>query len=306
VHAVNSLFQMSRIPSLPLKEVCLYDQPDLYSQLNSAKAKVLQEATLSLHEESRPEGLSEVTEVSTTQLQALWNSTRFKVARREELRDLLAAELKALKTVREATFPLDRVETDRAVTHSERFMQGSEFDCELLWERRCRLEGHLALCRKKLDAEGLLEEQMSTLLQKTRELTETARKKSDQLRYLQRRLLKRHDEIITLHARADNESIHANYSTTKASTISGEERTKRLSLLAHKHREIAALQSDVSTLGDSAARRMLADQHLEGRVRAVGEQLARLEETHLEAKSLQMSHKNSLARMRSALTVLQR
>lgn len=298
---------MSKIPHLPLKSAFTYDQPDLFTQLNSAKAKVLQEAALSIHEESIPEDLSKITDVSGRQLQAIWNSAHFKVQRREELRDLLASELKALETTREATFPLDRGEaTDRPVPHSERYLQGSEFDCDLLWERKCRLEGQLEQCRKKLDAEDLLAEQMTTLLHKTRELTETSRKKSDQLRYLQRRLLKRHDEIITIHARADNEAIHANYSTTKASSISSEERSKRLSQFAHKQKEITALQSDVSTLGESAARRMLAAQQLESKVRVVEEQLTRLEETHLEAKSLQMSHKNSLKRMNSALTALQR
>lgn len=296
---------MSKIPPLPLKSVFTYNESDVFAQLNSAKAKVLQEAALSIHEESLPEDQSKVTDVSGRQLQAIWNSARFKVQRREELRDLLASELKALETTREATFPLGEV-TDRPVPHSERYLQGSEFDCDLLWERRCRLESQLEQCRKKLDAEDLLAEQMTTLLHKTRELTETARKRSDQLRYLQRRLLKRHDEIITIHARADNEAIHANYSTTKASSISSEERSKRLSQFAHKQREIAALQSDVSTLGESVARRMLAEQQLESKVRIVEEQLTRLEQTHLEAKSLQMSHKNSLKRMNSALKALQR
>ena len=58
------LVPMSKVPTLQLRELSTYDQSDLYTQLNSAKAKVLQEAALSLHEEPHPEDLSELTDVS--------------------------------------------------------------------------------------------------------------------------------------------------------------------------------------------------------------------------------------------------
>lgn len=301
---------MAKVPPLSLKEPSGYEQyPDIQTLLSSTQAKVLQEAALSIQEDTAPVDLMEVTDVGSMQLQALYNKSRYRVHLREQLRDMLSSELKALNTVREGTFPLlsDRLEpTDSIITFTDRHFQGSEFDCELLWDRRCKLEAELTQCRKKMDAEDLMTEQMSTLLHKTRELTESARKKTDQLRYLQKRLLKRHDEIITLHARADNEAIHASYSSLKATASSTEAHSKRLSQISTKTRQFDSLKEEISSLGESAARRIVTEQQMDRKIRTVAEQLSRLEAMHQEAKLQQNKHKNSLKRMNEALQALQR
>ena len=223
---------------------------------------------------------------------------RFRVGRKEQLLEALKGQLESMRSEQETV--VDTLGTSRSM---ERLTKVSfmEFDPSLMCERRDTLEGQIEVIVGNIEAEDFYTEQMSALLLRTHEIMLRSRAKTDQLRYLQKRLLKRHDEISTMHTRASNEFIHTSHSVIKTAESFSKDSQKRSLKLQEKQAELDLLRHEVERKSESLAKHMLAVQESDLHSKRIQVELMRVTKVHGEARRLEKANRESIDRAQEAM-----
>lgn len=281
------------------KPPLLSQEPDLLdTRLKSLRETVLQDATDSLEAVSIEADISEQSKVPAIQYMTELSIVRFRVSRKEQLLEGLKGQLEAMRNEQETVG--ETLATSRSM---ERLTKGSfmEFDPGLMCERRDVLEGQIEVIVGNIEAEDFYTEQMSALLLRTHEIMLRSRAKTDQLRYLQKRLLKRHDEISTMHTRASNEFIHTSHSVVKTAESFSKDSQKRALKLQEKQAELDLLRHEVERKSESLAKHMLAVQESDLHSKRFQVELMRVAKVHGEARRMEKANRESIDRAQEGL-----
>jgi len=237
-------------------------------------------------------------------LQRRLDAVRYRIAKKAATLHALETHLTTLQTEQQTTCPPPHFFPTQSLSPT-RDHQG-EFSISRLWSERDRLQGELECIAGRIDAEELQTEQMSYLLQSSKKAAKAACLRTDQLRYLQKRLLRRHEEIVTMRTRAENEYIHANYSTVK-STQSAVLQSARLQAgLRHKRKLADSLKSDVEKVSEEVAKRELQHQDAQIRTKRAASLLEKVDAEHREAVALQGAHSLSVKHAKDTLRQIEK
>lgn len=276
-------------------------EPDLTdTRLKTLRDTVLQDASDSLEAVSLTADLTEQEKALSTQLMTELSIVRFRVSRKAQLVEALTLQSEAMRNEQESFNAGETLGTNRSM---ERMTKASflDFDPALLCERRDTLEGEIDVIVGNTEAEDFYTEQMAALLLRTHETMLRSRAKTDHLRYLQKRLLKRHDEISTMQTRATNEFIHTSHSVLKASESFSQDSHKRSLKLQDKKTELDSLRHEVERKSESLAKHMLAAQELDLHSKRIQAELVRVTKVHGEARKLERTNRESIRRAQEAL-----
>lgn len=142
------------------------------------------------------------------------------------------------------------------VSHQTSFI---EFSPSLMLDQIAQLRERLENMHERTEAEWMTCEQMEALLHKAKDSALREKQKTDQLKYLQKRLFRRHNEILTLQAKASNESIRANHQAQKANEEAHQEHKAAADKLRMKKAVAQGLKHEVDELAETAARRLLSE-----------------------------------------------
>jgi len=285
---------MIKVPSIG-QEADLTD-----TRLKTLRDTVLQDASESLETVSFTADLTEQEKALSTQLMTELSIVRFRVSRKAQLVEALALQSEGMRSEQESMNTGETLGTNRSM---ERMTKASflDFDPALLCERRVILEGEIDVVVGNIEAEDFYTEQMSALLLRTHETMLRSRAKTDHLRYLQKRLLKRHDEISTMQTRASNEFIHTSHSVLKTAESFNKDSQKRSYKLQEKQTELDALRHEVERKSESLAKHMLAAQELDLHSKRIQAELVRVTKVHGEATRLERTNRESIRRAQAAL-----
>ena len=225
--------------------------------------------------------------------------------RKKSQLEFLQHQLHSLKAEQETVVSIDtQLPADFEKSVGQRSM--GEFSPFLLLDRFNKLEELLADMQTRIESEDVTSEQMSALLLKTKDSTLRSKGKMDQLRYLQKRLFKRHDEIITMQARAANEFIHANHDATKAVEETHAVKVKAEEKMREKRDAADTLKQEVEQLAETTARRLLnqhvpATQDSQIKVRRTAAELERITSLHSQQKLVTAAHQETVLRSKAAI-----
>lgn len=270
------------------------------TSLEELRAQVLQTATLSL---ALPPVSTDLEErrLLLRQLDAL----RYRIDKKERTLKALETQAVALRQEQQTACPPEHfLKTQQSISLT--LDDKGEFSVSRLWHQRQHLQAELEGLQGKLDAEDLQTEQMSYLLQTSKQAAKAACLRTEQLRYLQKRLLKRHDDIVTMHARAENECIHACYSATKSAESSVAHSARLQASLSHKRKLADSLKSDVEQLSESVARKQLQHQEAQVRTNRAAALLARVDADHKEAVAVQTANSLSVQHSVNAMKQIEK
>ena len=296
---------MSKLPSLVpnlLKDLSPAVEIDpTETKLRSLRETVMQDATESLETLKEEVDLVQQDDGSR-QLTNELNEVRFRVARKEKLLELLTVQSEEMKNEQETVISAETINsaTSRSM---ERSYKGSvaEFDQFYLYEKKQSLDKDMEAILNHIEAEDFYTEQMSALLLRSQEAMLRSRAKTDQLRYLQKRLLKRHEEISTLQTRASNEFIHTAHSVTKTSESFAKDNHKRSDKMLEKRSELDTIRKEVEGMSESLARHMLKEQESDLHSKRVKEELSRLTKVHNEVRLMENANRDSISKAREAM-----
>ena len=270
------------------------------TSLEELRAQVLQSATSSI---ALPPVLTDLEErrLLLRQLDAL----RYRIDKKEITLKALETQVVALRKEQQTTCPPEhffKTQQSLSLTLDDK----GEFSVLRLWQQRQNLQAELEGMQGKLDAEDLQTEQMSYLLQTSKQAAKAACLRTEQLRYLQKRLLRRHDDIVTMHARAENECIHASYSAAKSSQSAAMHSARLQASLSHKRKIADSLKSDVEQLSDLVARKQLQHQEAQIRTNRAAALLARVDADHKEAVAMQTANSLSVEHSENAMKQIEK
>lgn len=289
------------------KDRLLGSEPDNEPQmrLQALKVQMLAEASEGEGEIGQM-SLSEEQKVGFTQLLEELNTAKYRTEAKKRrlsfLRDLSASLQWEQETIPGAE-AVQSAEPSR-ISHQTSFL---EFSPALMMDQVAQLRDKLENIHERTEVEWTTCEQMEALLRKTKDSTLREKQKTDQLKYLQKRLFHRHGEILTLQAKASNESIRANHQAFKASEESVQERKAAEEKLRAKKALAGSLKQEVEGLAESAAKRLLSErvgirQELEVKARRTAAEIERLTELHSQQKQVLSSHRQTVQRSQAALT----
>lgn len=227
--------------------------PDPYeSRLQTIKDQVLAEASEE-NDALGEMGVTETQKVRAIQLQTELNSARFRKEAKKRRLSFLKDLSSTLQYEQETVNGSDPSRT----SHQTSFL---EFQPAVMVEKVAGLQDKLEQIQTRIEMEWSTCDQMEALLRKTKEATLREKAKMDQLRYLQKRLFRRHGEIVTMQARASNEFIRANHQTIKATESSLQEKRVASEKIRDKKLHVEGMKHEVETLAEMTAKRILKEQ----------------------------------------------
>lgn len=290
---------MIKVPSLA------QDIDVMEGRLKTFRETVMQDATYSLETVSVEPDQSELEKVLSKQLMTELNHARFRVLRKEQLLHSLNLQSESLRYEQESLNTLETFSTNRSIERT-RGVSFLEFDPTMLNERRENLDKEIEVMVGNLETEDFYTEQMSALLLRTHEAMLRSRAKTDQLRYLQRRLLKRHDEISTMHTRASNEFIHTAHQVQKTTEAFNKDSQKREQKLMDKSQELEFLRQEIERKSEVLAKHMLAEQESDLHSKRIQAELNRVTKIHGEARKLERANREIIRKAQEGLEKIRR
>lgn len=268
------------------------------NSLEELRAQVLQTIACSV-------GQPEVaTDWEEGRLQRRLDALRYRIGKKEATLQALQTQQMTLQKEQQTTCPPDQFFQTQSFSASP--STNGEFSVSRLWSQRERLQKEIEAIAGKIDAEELQTEQMSYLLHSSKQATKAAGLRTEQLRYLQKRLLRRHEEIVTMKTRAENEYIHANYSSVKSTQSAVLQSARLQASLSHKRQLANSLKSEVEQASEMVAMRQLQRQETQIRTKRATALLAKVDAEHKEAVALQGAHSLSVKHAKNALKLIEK
>lgn len=274
------------------------------TRLRTLKAQMLAEASEGEGEIGQMT-LNEEQKVGFTQLLDELNAAKYRTEAKKRRLSFLK-DLSASLQWEQETVPGSEAVLSAEPSKVSRQTSFLEFSPALMMDQAAQLRDKLESMHERTEAEWATCEQMEALLRKAKDAALREKRKTDQLKYLQKRLFRRHGEILTLQAKASNESIRANHQACKASEETVQQRKAAEDKLRAKKTLAGSLKLEVEGLAESAARRLLSErvgirQETEVKARRTAAEIERLAEVHSQQKQVLNFHRQTVQRSEAAL-----